>query len=45
VTGLMDMKQVVEMLRSAYTDMYSTIEDLVAEGDTVACRYSGCGTH
>jgi steroid delta-isomerase-like uncharacterized protein len=45
VTGLMDMRQVVEMLRSAYTDMHSTIEDLVAEADKVACRYSGRGTH
>jgi steroid delta-isomerase-like uncharacterized protein len=45
VTGLTDMRQVVEIYRSAYTDMHSTIEDLVSEGDKVVCRCSGHGTH
>jgi steroid delta-isomerase-like uncharacterized protein len=45
VTGLTDVRQVVEMLRSAVADMHQTIEDMVAEGDKVACRYSGRGTH
>ena len=41
VTGLTDMRQVVETYRSAITDMRGEIEDLVAEGDKVACRWSG----
>ena len=41
VTGLTDMSQVVETYRSAITDMRGEIEDLVAEGDKVACRWSG----
>ena len=45
VTGLTDMRQVVEMFRSAFTDQHSTIEDLVAEGDKVACRWSNRSTH
>ena len=45
VTGLTGMKQVVEMSRSAIPDMHGTIEELVAEDDKVACRYSGRGTH
>jgi steroid delta-isomerase-like uncharacterized protein len=45
VTGLTGMRQVVEMYRSWSTDYHSTIEDLVAEGDKVACRWSGRGTH
>ena len=45
VTGLTGMRQVVEMSRNAIPDMRGTIEELVAEGDKVACRYSGHGTH
>ena len=45
VTGLTDMRQVVEMYRSAFTDQHSTIEDRVAEGDKVACRWSNRSTH
>ena len=45
VIGLMDMRQVVEIYRSAITDMHGGIEDLVAEGDKVACRWSGDATH
>jgi steroid delta-isomerase-like uncharacterized protein len=45
VTGLTGMRQVVEMFRSAIPDMHGTIEELVAEGDKVACRYSGRETH
>ena len=45
VTGLSDVRQVLEMYRSAVSDMHQTIEDLVAEGDKVACRWSGRGTH
>ena len=45
VTGLAEVKQTIEMYRSAVSDMHQTIEDLVAEGDKVACRWSGRGTH
>jgi len=45
VTGLTGMKQVVEMFRSAIPDMHGGIDDLVAEGDKVACRWSGDAIH
>jgi steroid delta-isomerase-like uncharacterized protein len=44
LTGLTYVRQ-VEMLRSASPDIHQTIEDLVAEGDKVACRWSAHGTH
>jgi steroid delta-isomerase-like uncharacterized protein len=45
VTGLIDVRQVLEMYRSSIADMHQTIEDMVAEDDKVACRWSGRGTH
>jgi steroid delta-isomerase-like uncharacterized protein len=45
VTGLTDMRQLVEMTRTATADMHGTVEDLFAEGDKVACRWSGRFTH
>jgi steroid delta-isomerase-like uncharacterized protein len=38
-------RQVVRMLRAAFPDLHFTIEDLVADGDTVAGRVTMSGTH
>jgi steroid delta-isomerase-like uncharacterized protein len=38
-------RQVVTMLRTAFPDLHFTIEDLVAQGDTVAGRATMSGTH
>jgi steroid delta-isomerase-like uncharacterized protein len=45
VTGLAEVKQSIEMYRNAFSNMHQTIEDMVAEGDKVACRWSGRATH
>ena len=38
-------RQVVTMLRTAFPDLHFTIEELVAEGDTVASRVTMRGMH
>ncbi len=38
-------EQWVSMFRTAFPDLQMTIEDQVAEGDKVASRYVGRGTH
>jgi steroid delta-isomerase-like uncharacterized protein len=38
-------KQFVQMLRSAFPDLHSTVEDQLAEGDKVATRFTARGTH
>ena len=43
--GPESIRQVVMMLRSAFPDLHFTIEELVAEGDTVAARVTLSGTH
>lgn len=43
--GPESMRRVVMMLRTAFPDLHFTIEELVAEGDTVAGRVTLSGTH
>jgi steroid delta-isomerase-like uncharacterized protein len=43
--GPESIRQVVIMLRTAFPDLHGTIEELVAEGDTVACCVTMSGTH
>ncbi len=38
-------KEVVSMYRSAFPDLHFTVEDQIAEGDTVVTRWTGRGTH
>ena len=38
-------KHFVNMLRSAFPDLHSTVEDQIAEGDKVATRFTSRGTH
>jgi predicted ester cyclase len=38
-------KQFVTMFRTAFPDIHITIDDMVAEGDKVANRYTWRGTH
>jgi len=39
------MKQFVSMYLTAYPDTHFTIEDQIAEGDTVVTRWTARGTH
>lgn len=39
------VKQMVTTLRTAFPDVHFTIDDMVAEGDNVAVRYTWTGTH
>ncbi len=43
--GPESMRRVVMMLRTAFPDLHFTIEELVAEGDTVVGRVTMSGTH
>ena len=43
--GAAGVKGKVETLRAAFPDLRYTLEDVVAEGDLVAARYSWRGTH
>lgn len=43
--GPESVRQVVTMLRTGFPDLHFTIEELVAEGDTVAARVTLSGTH
>ena len=43
--GPASMRQLITMLSTAFPDMHHTIEELVAEGDTVVARVTFSGTH
>jgi steroid delta-isomerase-like uncharacterized protein len=45
VRGAEGLKQYIQMFRTAFPDVHFTIEDIVGEGDTVAVRHTGRGTH
>jgi steroid delta-isomerase-like uncharacterized protein len=44
IRGLEDYKQWLTGLRTAFPDAYFAIEDLIAERDKVACRFTFRGT-
>ena len=43
--GPESMREAITMLRTAFPDLHFTIEELVAEGDTVVGRVTMNGTH
>jgi steroid delta-isomerase-like uncharacterized protein len=45
VHGREGFKQYVTMYRSVFPDLRFALEDVIAEGDTVAWRITACGTH
>jgi steroid delta-isomerase-like uncharacterized protein len=44
-SGLDGMKQWHTMMSKAFPDMQVKLEDIVAEGDRVACRWTATATH
>jgi predicted ester cyclase len=43
--GIEGARQFAATFREAFPDLENTIEDMVAEGDTVVMRFRGSGTH
>lgn len=43
--GLQETKQHMTDYRQAFPDMHITIEEQIVEGDKIAARYTGSGTH
>jgi steroid delta-isomerase-like uncharacterized protein len=43
--GREGLKEVLGMMRSAFPDTHWALEEMVAEGDTVASRFTWTGTH
>lgn len=43
--GREGFRQFVTAVRAAFPDIHFTVEDSLAEGDKVAIRYTGRGTH
>jgi steroid delta-isomerase-like uncharacterized protein len=45
VRGPEGWKQLISMYRAAFPDLHMTVDDVLAEGDKVAVRWSATGTH
>ena len=45
IKDLAGVRQFITACIEAFPDQVSTIEDIVAEGDKIVCRYSWRGTH
>jgi len=45
IHGIEGCKQDIITVRKAFPDFHMTIDDMVAEGDKVAYRWTMCGTH
>jgi steroid delta-isomerase-like uncharacterized protein len=45
IRGIKDYKQHISEFYSAFPDLHFTIDDMVAEGDKVAVRFTGTGTN
>jgi predicted ester cyclase len=45
VSGPAGYMLVIGMMRGGFSDVQWTLEELVTEGDTVACRFTMRGTH
>ncbi len=43
--GIEVLRQFVKVFRDAFPDLQLTVEDMIAEGDKVAARYTMRGTH
>ena len=43
--GREGLKEVVGMMRAAFPDIHWVVEEMVAEGETVASRFTWSGTH
>ncbi len=43
--GIYEIKDQIQMFQEAFPDFTATVEDIVAEGDTVAMRVTVSGTH
>jgi steroid delta-isomerase-like uncharacterized protein len=45
IRGRDGIRETVEQVRSAFPDLFITIEDLISEGDRLAVRWHAYGTH
>lgn len=45
IQGLEEARQFVSMYKTAFPDLYATVEDVIAEGDQVVTRWTIRGTH
>ena len=45
VRGIDGYKQLIAMYLTAFPDLHFTIDEMIAEGDKVVCRWTGSGTH